>query len=378
MTEQDVVNEEMYEEEDDDLPMQYRRLTAHLQTGSADFNRRLSNYLTNHVAMRSALDQAITNAYAQQYPGAPQFAHNQAQSHNTYPSPFPPQSGQQRQSPTLFQPYPSPGTPGIRPGQPARSASMSQSTSSYSSGSMPAPTSAHTTPLLAHRGPSGSPKSSSHSPQAITPLPADVQRNLARTQISPSSGQQAMQSLHSRRMSAPVRTGFHNRPMQTPQPAVDDMVNISPFTTSLPPESQMLLGSALDPSDPTTAMLMAGSEDFPMPWNFSNVPKPKPRPRAFNQSFDGMSTTLAPSAMDMQSTQQRPQQQQSAFSMNPPPIQNSVPDTGDRSGQDFTKPQQQNIFNAPPSSQGSEGSTTGLDSGWDAFINDGSWAENPT
>ena len=55
----------MYEEEDDDLPAQYRRLTAHLNTNSSDFNRRLATYLTNHVAMRQALDQALSNSYAQ-------------------------------------------------------------------------------------------------------------------------------------------------------------------------------------------------------------------------------------------------------------------------------------------------------------------------
>src|SRR3984957_20785659 len=55
VTEQYVINEEMYEEEDDDLPLQYRRLTAHLQTNSVDFNRRLEAYLTNQVAMRSAM-----------------------------------------------------------------------------------------------------------------------------------------------------------------------------------------------------------------------------------------------------------------------------------------------------------------------------------
>ena len=69
---------------DIDLSVKYRQLTAHLQTGSGDFNRRLSAYLTNHAAMRSALDQAVTNSYAQQYPNAPQFAHNQ----NMHPSPF--------------------------------------------------------------------------------------------------------------------------------------------------------------------------------------------------------------------------------------------------------------------------------------------------
>ena len=68
VTEQDVVNEEMYEEEDDDLPLHYRRLTAHLgTTGSPDFNRRLAAYLTQNVAMRSALGQAINQSYSQTY-----------------------------------------------------------------------------------------------------------------------------------------------------------------------------------------------------------------------------------------------------------------------------------------------------------------------
>jgi hypothetical protein len=57
------MNEEMYEEEDDDLPMQYRRLTAHLQTQNADFDRRLAAYLTNPVAMRSALGQAVSDEW---------------------------------------------------------------------------------------------------------------------------------------------------------------------------------------------------------------------------------------------------------------------------------------------------------------------------
>src|ERR1700742_3640924 len=70
VTEQDVINKEMYEEEDDDLPLQYRRLTAHLQTGSADFNKRLAAYLTNQVAMRSAMEQMAQIPYGQ-FSGAP-------------------------------------------------------------------------------------------------------------------------------------------------------------------------------------------------------------------------------------------------------------------------------------------------------------------
>ena len=55
------------------LNSKYRRLTAHFQTGPGDFNRRLAAYLTDHVAMRSALDQAITHSYTQQYSNAPRF-----------------------------------------------------------------------------------------------------------------------------------------------------------------------------------------------------------------------------------------------------------------------------------------------------------------
>ena len=71
MTEQDTGDEDIYVKEDDDLPKEYPRLESHLQISSAENNRRLSAYLTNHVAMRSALDQAMTNSYAQQYPDAP-------------------------------------------------------------------------------------------------------------------------------------------------------------------------------------------------------------------------------------------------------------------------------------------------------------------
>lgn len=63
VTEQDVVNEEMYEEEDDDLPMQYRRLTAHLQTQSASFSRRFQDYTAGTVGMRDALSRALANSW---------------------------------------------------------------------------------------------------------------------------------------------------------------------------------------------------------------------------------------------------------------------------------------------------------------------------
>jgi hypothetical protein len=61
ITEADVLNEEMYEEEVG-LPTHHDLLTAHLQTQNASFERGVAAYLTSHVSMRAALDQAVWNA----------------------------------------------------------------------------------------------------------------------------------------------------------------------------------------------------------------------------------------------------------------------------------------------------------------------------
>ena len=75
--ERGVADEEMYDmgyddiAEYDNIPtpaIQDQPPASYLQTGSADFNRRLSAYIKNHVTMRNSLDQVITNSYAQQYP----------------------------------------------------------------------------------------------------------------------------------------------------------------------------------------------------------------------------------------------------------------------------------------------------------------------
>ncbi|CAF9907473.1 hypothetical protein IMSHALPRED_005539 [Imshaugia aleurites] len=381
VTEQDVVNEEMYEEEDDDLPMQYRRLTAHLQTGSADFNRRLSAYLTNHVAMRSALDQAITNSYAQQYPNAPQFAHNQ----NMYPSPFVAHSMPQQQSPSSFaQPYPTPGgTPAYRPGHQARSASGSHSTSTYSP-NMPAPSPVQAVPQLDHRRTSAaSSKSLSHSPTETPATPQSIHTRPAPPPLPKTSStiNVKRESGTSQQMRAAAVAAAH--PPQSPvqhQHPFGGMngfpSNLSPFTTSLPTEAQMLLGSALDPNDAFSSMLMAGSENLPQPYNANYAtPSTFQKPRSFNQSHDGMSATLAPSALDMSPRHQvyaPPSTTISASPASSPAFQFPF----DGSLQDFSKGQ---MYASGTSACGS-GTVTpgGIDGGWDAFINDTSWAENTT
>ncbi|EME39918.1 hypothetical protein DOTSEDRAFT_74702 [Dothistroma septosporum NZE10] len=61
--EEDVMNEEMYEEEDDDLPMQFRRINA-LNPGFAfnNFNDRVNSYLAGQIGVRNYLHQAIYQA----------------------------------------------------------------------------------------------------------------------------------------------------------------------------------------------------------------------------------------------------------------------------------------------------------------------------
>ena len=348
--------------------MQYRRLTAHLQTGSADFNRRLSAYLTNHVAMRTALDQAITNSYAQQYPNAPQFAHN----HSMYPSPFMAQPMPQQQSPLSYnQSYPTPSTPTYQHTQQARQPSVSQGTPRFSPQGMTAPSpiqGVNALPQMERRPTSGSAKSASHSPHGAPATPQSATSRPAIPQTA-SSHNIKQEGKASQQMKAPPQPS--PQIPQHPFGTMNGYGSISPFTTSLPMESQMLLGSALDPNDPMTSMLMAGSENMPQPFTY-NTSSSLQKPRAFSQPYDGMSATLAPSALDM--SPRHHGYPQSSTTM-PSPLSTS-PASYDASIPDFSKSQ---FFQGPNSSTGS-GTVTpgGMDGGWDAFINETPWAENAT
>ncbi|KAI9731418.1 MAG: hypothetical protein M1818_007808 [Claussenomyces sp. TS43310] len=283
VTEQDVINEEMYEEEDDDLPVQYRRLTAHLQTGSVDFNRRLSAYLTNHVAMRSALEQTINQSYAQQFPNAPQHYNQSAM----FPSPMMPYQ-QQSQQP---QHHP-PEAMYRQPLYPMR---------------------------MAH---------SSHQRSASIATPQELNGSSAASPVTPTD--------HGRRMSVPALSTMTNSPLQartplstapdTPKarPAVpkggfdqqSQQSNFMPhynmssmgnefagFSTALPPESQMLLRGSLDPSDSMTPMFMAGSENYPqhsfnltLPFNASKSASMKTAGPQTHPTSEGLNSTLAQSS----------------------------------------------------------------------------------
>lgn len=267
VTEQDVINEEMYEEEDDDLPMQYRRLTAHLQTGSADFNRRLAAYLTNQVAMRNAVEQMGANAYNNQQFAPPQMHYSQPRPNMFQPSiqhqpqmPHPGMNGY-RQAP-----YPSPHQPGYR----------QTHGRAYSTAAMP--TSKVQTP----------------------PTPVSLAMD-HRRMSTPAVPQTALETGNIKPDPEYMR---QTQSAQIPQahfnPYWQDM---APFTTSLPPESQQMLAGvpALDHSDQFAPGLMNGADQYVSssyyPWTAADMHHGmKPMPY-HHMGGHGMSATLAPAAL---------------------------------------------------------------------------------
>jgi hypothetical protein len=93
VTEQDVVNEEMYEEEEADLPVQYRRLQAYMAMAQTNnvFDGRLNSYLLSTMATRNMANAGFMNPSMSSYQSTPFFPYT------------PPQNGNQMQSPTSMQ-----------------------------------------------------------------------------------------------------------------------------------------------------------------------------------------------------------------------------------------------------------------------------------
>ncbi|KAI9807760.1 MAG: hypothetical protein M1825_005065 [Sarcosagium campestre] len=335
----------MYEEEDDDMPAQYRRLTAHLQTGSADFNRRLAAYLTNHVAMRSALEQTINHSYAQQFPNAPQAPQSMFQ------SPLLPEH--MRQNGSIYR------QPGFAmPNSPAPGSSSHARSSSIATPQGVPATAQVTSPL---------------SPDPNHPRRMSVPANAA-TPGSEAPLQGGSLDLSS---SAVPQVGNHNAqfPMPNrPQPFGQSALDMqgfdhgSPFSMALPPETQMLLGNTLDPNDFLTPMLMSGSEFLPQ--HGFNADHSTPKPTDFQASYGGMNSTVAPSALDIEPNAE---------------LQKTVGD-GRRShgfstfgdfglGSSFKRP----AIPTDDSTHDSVASTgSGIGEDWGNFINDTSYENNPT
>ncbi|CUS10446.1 unnamed protein product [Tuber aestivum] len=251
VTEQDVINEEMYEEEEDEYV--YRGLTAHLRNGSHDWNRRLQAYLQSQYAMRSALSQAISGqggSASQQYPGIQgtyQPSYMQQPMGGSYADP--PIHSSHMSPPTYHslrhQPYPSPGT-GQRGYQRAMSVQMSQPPSIHPHG--------YQQGIAYGNQPIFAP-SSTATGLSLNALAGQYPAQIVPNQtgmITPQFGPQA-----------PSQASKAN----TPLPLGEGLA--FPFTTALPPETQQFLQPGLDPNDPLYPALMAGHSNTPL-FGFNN------------------------------------------------------------------------------------------------------------
>ncbi|TIA45763.1 hypothetical protein D6C79_05480 [Aureobasidium pullulans] len=301
VTEQDVINEEMYEEEDDDLPMQYRRLTAHLQTSNADFDRRLAAYLTNHVAMRAALGHNIGEGYnPQQYSNAPQFANQLGQFPQSFPNPMlPPQMAQRSPHSFRASPYPAPQQ-GFRQNMHGRSASIATPQELQNMNTYPSVQSPNAAFIKPEDRRMSLPAQSQQNAAPSSPHLTSASRTSSSTSLTNLKHEAAKQSTNG--LTSPVAqttppayaAAYNNASSGGLDPS---MMNMMPFSTSLPYESQQLLGPGFDQNDPFSQMLMGGyGQQQSQPFYTYN-----PNPSKFkgnSPQFDGINQTLAPGMLD--------------------------------------------------------------------------------
>lgn len=272
VTEQDVINEEMYEEEDDDLPAQYRRFAAHLQNQSLWMGPKYESYMIANTAMRHAmLQQAMGGLQQQQFTTTPFFAYNHAQASSSTSAPY--QSTQVPQSPNSFRqpPYPTPNSQF----QHQRSASIATPQPSLFPGNANS-----TTPLA---------DSSSDEHRRMS-LPTQTFQPTAQMSPTAESPQQMF--------NAPFNYDFQ----QSLFDPMNQIMNFGPLSPSLPLEQQQIVGTTLNPMHPSTQYLMGRSEGMPQPFSYNYNPNGLSKPSDINQTLTSNALGITPSAQITPST----------------------------------------------------------------------------
>ncbi|QDS71439.1 hypothetical protein FKW77_003592 [Venturia effusa] len=273
VTEQDVINEEMYEEEDDDLPSQYRRLQAHIASTADIFNGRLNAYLLSAVGTRSMVLDSNMGQIGQPQ-NTPFFSYN------------PPQAATpQATSPTTVQKGQS-YRPAPYPSQQVRMNSHQQRSASLSS-----------IPDV---------KKESQSPEGHNSVPSTPQQN---SMAMAAATTQAMNpgSL----LSSQFNLGYGFAPgMSTFDPMMQlnnttTTTTMSPLTAALPNEAQQFFGSNFfDPSSAYTQYFMNAPSGLMMPQqgvNYSYNPNlSSAKTVQASQPMNGMNQTLSqtPTSLD--------------------------------------------------------------------------------
>ena len=279
VTEQDVINEEMYEEEDDDIPLQYRRLTAHLQTGSPEFNSKLEAYLTSNIAVRDTLDNIIQNSIASD--------RQRPQSMYAPPPSMPLPMYQQQYMGSYVNPAATFPTTYTMPanGFHGRSASaVGTTTASHTATSSP-----HARPFIAPQK-----KSKSASP------PLSSTRSAPKLARTPPQEQLKSDSPVPTLAATPGATPSSRTSSVSTQP--QSRSDYQPLTMSLPTETQQLLAHGGDSNDPLYRSMMTHPQYFAPYQYFNSTSMSLSKQHNFRPTVSGMSATLAPSALDMKHT----------------------------------------------------------------------------
>jgi hypothetical protein len=297
VTERDVINEKMYEEEDDDFSTQYQRLNAHLHTSSVIFNKKLHGYIATQHGIRNMFMSQYQNlnpSFAGSYGNQLLQQNNAAFGENNglNPTMVPLQQFNQQTQQNSTQPQQAPQPQGVR------------------------------------ASPYHIPQRSSHGRAASIAVPVD----------SPMQhGAQATQEAH--RVSLPTQVGVDDQPrpvlsrgsspaltdraspmsgQRTPQLQADNENPASTFkpmnydfgsqmlsgpnllSMALPARLQQFVGSIFDPNDPRTAVFMSGSEHPAQPSTPTYTYNPNYFPKAL-KTGSNMTLSLPHSSVKLES-----------------------------------------------------------------------------
>jgi len=277
----------MYEEEDDDLQSQYRRLQAHLGSSADLFNGRLnawvlSQYGTRQMAMAAQNGMPFSPGMSMPPPHTPFFAYQpQPQSQTTTLSP----GMTQRQQTYRQSPYPQ---------QYQRMADQrSQSYSAPQDSSIQALSEANANMLQMQRRHSMAASPDGHSVPG-TPQPQGDGSN------GPSAA--GMQPGHLGHASFFNDQQFNNamwlNGLNANTSSFDPMMNqspLSPLTTQLPPESQQIIGTSFEPAGQFQPMFMNMSHGQPVPAGLGYTYRPNAGSSNLKLGSEGINQTLSPS-----------------------------------------------------------------------------------
>lgn len=228
ITEEIVMKEEMYEEEEDDLPRSYRLLSASMQTSSPEMNSRLDAYLSNKMAMSQMLartndewrENEINRLFAASFPNAVPAAQQLSQN-------MPNQSTYQQS--LISEPYSPSGC----------------STAAFSPTSYSPPPFAQTTQMGMQQ--QHSPLLNSFTWQSRSKTPRRKSRpsisgvKSRRNSSKSSAGPARKKSVESPSTTTTRSTPFSSSAISPQTPDEPLFPSGSAFTTELPPEARMML-----------------------------------------------------------------------------------------------------------------------------------------